>query len=155
MKNFVVMIIWYWRQIVSPSFCCDRLNISLSSHIFHEFSCIISNSNIKSLSKSFCAFFLRFVFISIYYFNQAFYLNIITLCSLFKTNPWFNACFKFLMCTTYSVLSCKLVTSFWTFSIFILTGKNGKSLWRLCTFSGYSTLTSRKYLYHFLQNNFL
>ena len=59
-------------------------------------------------------------------------------------NPWFNACFKFFMWTTYSLLSCKLVTSFSTFSIFILFGKNGKSLWSSSYFLGYWTSASRK-----------
>ena len=36
------------------------------------------------------------------------------------------------MCKTYCVLSCKLATSYSIFSIFILSGKNGKPLWRLC-----------------------
>ena len=46
-----------------------------------------------------------------------------TLSSIFNTNPWFNACFKFLMCITYSVLSCKLAISFSTFTVSILLGQ--------------------------------
>ena len=38
------------------------------------------------------------------------------------------------LCVTYSVLSCKLVTAFFTFPIFIVSGKNGKSLWNSCIF---------------------
>ena len=38
----------------------------------------------------------------------------------------------FLIWIIYSVLSCKLATSFCTFLIFIHPGKNGKSLQRLC-----------------------
>ena len=34
-----------------------------------------------------------------------------------RSNPWFHACFKFLICITYSPLSCKLVTSFPTSNI--------------------------------------
>ena len=49
------------------------------------------------------------------------------LCAFLKTNPWFNACFKFLIYTTYSVLSCKLAASFSTFSIFILLRKKDKN----------------------------
>ena len=45
----------------------------------------------------------------------------------------------------YSVLSYKLATSFLTFSMFFLLGKNGKSLWRSCNFPKYWTSTSRKY----------
>ena len=41
--------------------------------------------------------------------------------SFLKTNPLFNACFEILMCIKYSVLFCKLATSFSPFSIsFIL-----------------------------------
>ena len=87
----------------------------------------------------------RSLFLLIYGFNQAFWLNLITLWTFFKTDSWFNAYFKFLWWITYSVLSCKLATSISTFSILILSGKNGKSLWRLRNFSGYWTSTSRKY----------
>ena len=73
----------------------------------------------KNVSKSCFALFLRYVFISIYGFSQAFWLNLITL----WTNPWFNACFKFLMWIIFSVLLCKLPTNFSTFSIFILFAK--------------------------------
>ena len=69
----------------------------------------------KSFSKSCFAFFLKSVFISIYGFSQIFWLNLITLWTFFETNLWFNACSKFLMCIAYSVLSCKLATSFSTF----------------------------------------
>ena len=86
------------------------------SHIFDSFS---KNGIIHQLkkyfSKSFFAFFLRSLFISMYGFIQAFWLNLITLRTFFKTNPWFNAYFKFLMCKTYSVLSYKSTTSFWLF----------------------------------------
>ena len=61
------------------------------------------------------------------------------LCTFFNFffNPWFNACFKFLMCITYSVLSYKLGKSYSTLSIFIFSGKKGKSLRRLCKYAGY------------------
>ena len=72
---------------------------------------------------------LSLVFISIYGFNHASWLNLNTLCTSFNTNPWFNACFKALMCITYFSLSSILQTSFSTFPIFFLSGKNGKSLW--------------------------
>ena len=45
----------------------------------------------------------------------------------------------------YSFSSCKLVTSFPTFSILILSGKNGKSFRSLRKFLEYWTSTSRKY----------
>ena len=56
-----------------------------------------------------------------------------------------NACFKFLICITYSVLSYKLARSFYDFSIIILSGKNAKLLWSSCNFSRYWTSTPRKY----------
>ena len=52
-------------------------------------------------------------------------LKLITLYICLKYNSWFNTCFKFLSWVKYLVLSCKLVTSFSIFSIFILSGKNG------------------------------
>ena len=86
------------------------------------------------------------MFILTYSFRQAFWLNWITVWTFFKTNPWFNACFKFVMCITYWVLLYKLATSFSTLFIFIFSGKNGESLWRLSNFSRSWTSTSRKYL---------
>ena len=37
------MIIWFWHQIFSSSFCCGKFNISMFSHILLSFSkkCII------------------------------------------------------------------------------------------------------------------
>ena len=102
--------------------------ISLFSPISHGYSrnCITHQLEKVFLKVIFC-FFFRSVFISIYGFSQTFWLNFIILWTFFKTNPWFNAYCKFLMCITYSVLSCKLATSFSTFSTFILSGKNDKS----------------------------
>ena len=86
------------------------------SHIFHSFSkdCIIYQLKTIFLKIIFC-FFHRSVFISIYGISKVFWLNLITLLTFFKTNPWFNACFKFFMCITFSVLSYKIATSFWIF----------------------------------------
>ena len=116
------------------------------SHILHSFS---KNYSIHQLEKIFLKnFFLpsfSLAFISICGYNQAFWLNLIIPWTFSKTNLWFNACFELLMWITYSILSCKLVTSFSTFSIFILSNKNGKSLQSSCTFPGYWALTSRKY----------
>ena len=50
---------------------------------------------------------------------------------------------NFFISITYSVLSCKLASNFFTFSIFILSGKNGRSIWSSCNFSVYCTSTSR------------
>ena len=88
-------------------------------------------------------------------FNQVFWLNLMTLCTFFNTNSSFSACFKFNKRITYSFLSCKFATSFSTFSIFILSKKNGKLLWRLCIFSGYWTSTSGKFTLSHLQYSFL
>ena len=98
------MITWFWHQIVSSSFCCDEFNISMFSHISHGFSknCIIHQLK-RSFSNSFFIFLIRSVFISIYNSNQVFCLNLQIQWNLFKTSPWFNSCFKFLMCITYSV----------------------------------------------------
>ena len=99
----------------------------------------------KYFPKPFLAFFLSSVFISMYGFYRASWLSLMTLSSIFNTNPWFNACFKFLMCITYSVLSCKLAISFSTFTVSILLGQKGISLRRSCSSSRYSTSSSRKY----------
>ena len=69
-------------------------------------------------------FFLSTVFISMYGFNQALWLNLVTLCTLFNTNPWFSASFKVLICITHSWLSFKLHISFLSFPIFIISSKN-------------------------------
>ena len=80
----------------------------------------------KSFSKSFFAFFHSFVFISMYDFSKATLINLITLCSFFKTNPWYNACFKLIL---WIIIRFFYVNkSFSIFSIFILSGKKGKSL---------------------------
>ena len=143
------LIIWFLRQIVSSSFCCDNINISIFSHIFHSFSKMALFINWNHF------FFLRSVFILIYGFSQAFWLNLITLWAFLKTNPWFNAYFKFLMCITCLILSCKLATRLSTFSVFIFSGKNGKSLWRSCNFSRNEHQLQEKILYHFLHCSFL
>ena len=51
--------------------------------------------------KSFFPFFPSSVVICVYGFNQTFKLNLMSLCTFFETNPWFNACVKFLMWVTY------------------------------------------------------
>ena len=139
------MIICFWHQIVSSCFICDKFNISMFSHIFHSFS---KNCIIQQLKKDFFfffAFFLKYVFMSIYDFSEGFWLNLITLRTIFKSNLWFNACLKFLMCVTRSVLWCRLATTFRLFQSLILSGKNGKSLWISCNFSIYWTSTLTKY----------
>ena len=153
------MIIWFWYQIVSLFFCCYKFDVLMFLNIFHSFS---ENWIFHQLEKKIFFFwnhffvaFLRLVFISIHGFNQAFWLNLMTLGTVLKTKWWFNACFIFLMWITCPVLSYILGTSFLTFSIFIHSGKNGKWLWRSHKFSRCWISTSRKYLHHFLHYNFL
>ena len=74
------------------------------------------------------------MFILIYGFSQAFWLNLTPLWTFFKNDPWFNDCFKFRISVTCSVLSFKLA-----FSVFSLSGINGKSLWSSHNFSVYCT----------------
>ena len=50
----------------------------------------------------FCFFFLSSVLISVCGSSQAFWSNSIILCAFLNTNLWFNACFQFLICITYS-----------------------------------------------------
>ena len=78
--------------------------------------------------KSYFAFLLNSVFISMCGFNQVSWLNLNILCTFFKTKPWFNVCVKFFMCITYLFSLYNLVRSFPAFSIFICSDKEGKSL---------------------------
>ena len=77
------------------------------------------------------------------------------LCTFFEPNSSFNACFEFFMWITYSYLSCKSATSFSVFSIFIVSGKKSKLLWRLGIFSGYWTSASIIILYRYLHYRLL
>ena len=79
----------------------------------------------KSFLKSFFTFFLFPLFILMYGFGKAFWRNLMALCSFCDTILWFNTCFKFFMWITYSYSSGKFATSFATFSIPILSGKEG------------------------------
>ena len=132
-------MICFWCYLISSLFCCYKVNISM----FHSF-CIIHQ--LEKVLKLFFAFCLSLVFISRYGFSQAFWLNLITLGTFFKNNPWFKTCLEYLMWMASSDLLCKLVTSFSAFSIFILSGKSSKSLWISSNYPGYWILTSRKYL---------
>ena len=118
----------YDNLVLTPKFLLLSVVKGLISLCFLTFStcfvfkkCIFHQSK-EVFFKIFFVFFLRSIFISIHDFNQAFCL--IFLCKMFKTNSWFDACFKLLMCTMYSVLSCKLATTFLTFSIFFLSSVN-------------------------------
>ena len=82
-------------------------------------------------------------------------LSLMTLCAFFNIlNNVFNTCFKFLICIIYSFF---YPASFSTFSMFILSGKKGKLLWRSCDVLGYWTLYLRIYpssLCHAIQLTF-
>ena len=56
----------------------------------------------NNFSEPFFAFFLGSVFISMYGFNQAFPLNLMTIWTFFDNGLWFHASFKFLMCIKFS-----------------------------------------------------
>ena len=118
------MIVRFWYQIVSFFSVVTSLMFLFFSHIFYSFAqnCIVHQFK-KVFFKIIFSFFLRSVFSSIHGFNHAFWLNLIILCTFCNSNPWFNACFKFLMCITYSVLSFKLATCFSTSLILLLKAK--------------------------------
>ena len=91
------IMIWFWYQIFfSFSCCCYKFNVSMFSNIFDGVSKNAFSINLKKIFFEiiFCIFkfFFKSVFISIYGFNKPFWLNLITLCTFFKTSPWFNAC---------------------------------------------------------------
>ena len=114
------------------------------SYIFHCFS---KTELFISLKKSFSFFvsFLKSVFLLMYGFNHSFLLNWITLYTFFNIKPWFSACLKAIISIAYFSLSYISQVSFSTFSIFLLSGKNGKSLWELNKDFGYCASASRKY----------
>ena len=109
------------------------------SYVFPKTELFISFK--KSFSNSFFASFLYLVFISMYVFNHAFWLNWITLRTFFSFKPWFSACFKALIWKADFSLSYILQIRFSTFSTFFRSGRNGKSLWLLSN----SISNSRKY----------
>ena len=78
----------------------------------------------KFFSKPFLAIFLGSVFILIYGSSQAFWLNLITLWTFFKTNPWFNVLVKMITWTSYSFLSCKLAFLLFQVPFFLLKMAN-------------------------------
>ena len=89
------MIIIFWHEIVSSFFCCYKFDVSMFSHIFHGF---VKNRNIHQLKnifwKSCLAFFLSSLLISMYGFNQIFWINLMSSWIFFKTNLWFTAYFN-------------------------------------------------------------
>ena len=81
------------------------------------------------------------MFLSIYGFIHALCLNSKTLCTFLNVNPWSKSCFNADMRTTYLLLSSNVVNSFDVLSTFLLSHKNGRSLWGLCSSLGYSMYT--------------
>ena len=108
----------------------------------------------KSFSKSFLASVLNLIFISMYGFKRASWLNWIILCTFFRTNPWFNACFNDFIWRKFFSLSLILQKSLLHFLIFILTDKNGKSLRKFINFLDTQYLLQEYILYHYLHHNF-
>ena len=74
-------------------------------HIFLFFSSgkLHYLSTWEDLFRNHFLIFRRYAFISMCGFNQAFWLNLMTLLTLVNTYLWFNACFKFVTCQTYSL----------------------------------------------------
>ena len=127
---------------------------SNTSHSFFQKITLFINTK-KYFSKLFFAFFLRSVFISIYCFSQAFWLNVITLWTFLKINPGFDFCFKFLICIIYSVLSLKLATSFSASSVFVLSGKMVNYQEIQVIFNNIEHQLWENILHHFLHYSFL
>ena len=132
------MIVWFWYQIIPSYLSYYKLHIS---YIFSHFPYFVQklhySSTWKNLFQNYFCFFLALYSCQCIVINSMHFLNI---------NPWFNACFKFLMRIKYIfLLLYKLVKRFSVYPIFIPLGKNEKSLWSSCNSSGYWTSTSRKY----------
>ena len=124
------------------------------SYIFHCFS---KTELFISLKKSFSFFvsFLKSVFLLMYGFNHSFLLNWITLYTFFNIKPWFSACLKAIISIAYFSLSYISQVSFSTFSIFLLSGKNGKSLWELNKVLDTVHLLQENILYYYFHLIFL
>ena len=84
-----------------PAMILCIVSICLIFCIFHSISekCIIYQPEKNPFWNHFFAFFLSSVFISMYGFSQAFWLNLTTLLTFF--DPRLIGCFKFFMCMTY------------------------------------------------------
>ena len=123
--------------------------LSIKASIFHIISLDIPRikfiDDMSSNTRAIITLNYRLTKVYISYQFGRFQLNWITLCIFLSFKPWFSACFKALMWTTYFSLSSILQISFLHLLIFSLLDKNGKSLLRLNNFFRYSTSTSRKY----------
>ena len=141
------MIVWFWYLIIPSVLCSYKLDISVFSHISEVFftkTAFFFNLKKIFFKINFCFFVSDPCSYQYMVLVKLFWLSLIILCTFFNIHQWFNTCLKFLICITYSSLSSKFATSFSAFPIFILSDEKGKSLRRLCTFSGYSS-SSRKY----------
>ena len=143
LKTFLLYDSFVLTTIIPSFFGCYKLGISMSSLIYHSFS---ENCTIRQFGNIFYEiFFFNFVLALCLY--QCIILTKlldwikwnIYFWTFFNTNLWFNACFRFPMCITYSFLWRKLATFFFHFH------KIDKSLWRSCNFLWYWTSASRKY----------
>ena len=147
--NFLDFVLFCLVLTLNNSFLLRLLKVWYL-YVFLHFlwffaNCIIHQLLKKIFFKTILSIFLSSVFISMYGSSRAFWLNLMVLCHFSNTNQWYNACFKLLMCITYSLLSCKLATNSLNFLIYILLRKKSKTFKRLCNFSEYWTKTSRKY----------
>ena len=117
------MMVWFWEQILTSCLGFHKLNIFMLSYILpvkffinltNKFDKIIHQCE-KIFFKTIFCIFLSLLFISMHGFSHTSRLNLMALCALFNTNPWFRACFNFLKCLRCFSLSCRLATSFSTF----------------------------------------
>ena len=97
LKKIYCITICFCHQIIPFCFGSYKVDISMFSLVSPKTALFI---NLKNLAQNHVLFFYS-IFISMYGFNQAFWLNLMILCSFLNTNPWFNACFKFLMCVIH------------------------------------------------------
>ena len=119
----------------------------------------------KSFLKSFSAFFHQTAFISIYDFNQVFFVKLNDFVDFFQKliHYLILALYLLFVWCILLILFCKLATSFLTVLTFLILGKNSKLIQKFCKngkllrkfykfsckdsckFSGYWASTSRKY----------
>ena len=125
------------------SLYCFIIMLRLISYFLHTSSLLVSYAyiSIKSIDCIFLSSFeleaillislaKRLWYSLLNGFTHAFWLKLITLCNFSTTGLWFKVCLKFRMWITNSYFPIKLGRRFLTISVLILTGKNGKLLWR-------------------------
>ena len=99
-EKLCCLTIWFWYQIVSSFLSLYNFNVCMVLNIFHGFSKnwkTLFMKLKKSFSKSSFASFRKSVFISMYAFDQSFWLHLIPLYTFFNSSLWFKDCFEFLM----------------------------------------------------------